>query len=179
MAGRLFSPFPLSSHTPPRVYHYCSPRVYFSLLRYLPRVSRPMRERTADGIAPSRPLSVSRPPPFARTGFLLLFDRIWISRYKPFPCPVSALPLFLYMPTRDHSGKTNSIFSGKNSAYSRTSGFLDMFRCCLAARKGQYYPCIAFRYLLLFYIKLGIRASRSRFSEGLQNFAYGISRRIL
>lgn len=65
-------PFPLSSHTPPRVYccyyHYCSPRVYFSLLRYLPRVSRPMRERTADGIAPSRPLSVSRPPPFARTG---------------------------------------------------------------------------------------------------------------
>lgn len=183
MAGRLFSPFPLSSHTPPRVYycyyHHCSPRVYFSLLRYLPRVSRPMRERTADGIAPSRPLSVSRPPPFARTGFLLLFDRIWISRYKPFPCPVSALPLFLYMPTRDHSGRTNSIFSGKNSAYSRTSGFFDMFRCCLAARKGQYYPCIAFRYLPLFYIKLGIRVSRSRFSEGLQNFAFGISRRIL
>lgn len=61
MAGRLSSPFPLSSsHTPPRVYycyyHHCPPHVYFSLLWHLPRVSRPMRERTADGIVLPHPL---------------------------------------------------------------------------------------------------------------------------
>lgn len=75
------------------LYHHCSPHVYFSLLWHLPRVSRPMRERTADGIVLPHPLSVSRPPTFVRNGgFLLFFDRIWISRYKLSPCPVGALP---------------------------------------------------------------------------------------
>lgn len=139
MAGRLFSPFPLSSsHTPPRVYycyyHYRSPRVYFFLPRHLPRVSRPMRERTADGIVLPHPLSVSRPPPFVRTGFLLFFDRIWISRYKLSPCPVGALPPFLYVPTRGRSRKTNSIFSNKNFACS-TFGSFNVSRRCLAARR--------------------------------------------
>lgn len=150
MAGRLFSLFPQSSsHPPPRVYccyyHYLlSACLLFSLLQYLLRVSRPMRERTADGIVPSRPLSISRSPSFARTGILLFFDRIWISRYKLSPCPVGALLPFLYMPTRNYSGKTNSIFSDKNFTYSRISGYFKMFHCYLTIRRGQYYPCIVF-----------------------------------
>lgn len=88
------------------------------------------------------------------------------------PCPVGALPPFLYMPTRDRSRKTNSIFF-KNFAYSRTSGSFYMSRCCLAARRGQYYLCIAFWYLSVLHritIEIAIQRKspkfRVRYAEG-------------
>jgi len=90
-----------SSRTPPRVYycyyHYCFPHVYS--FPFFGIFLRPMRERTADGIVPPRPLPISRSPSFARTRILLFFDRIWISRYKLSPCSVGAttsLPVYAY-----------------------------------------------------------------------------------
>lgn len=119
MAGRLFSSPPW---LPLHLLRVSTAILGSSLLRNLPRASRPMRKGTADGVIPPHPpSSLAR---LAQTMFLLSFDRIWISRYKLFPLPLS-LPLFLLLPfaTRDRSKEANSIFFGKNSAHSRTFGF--------------------------------------------------------
>lgn len=110
--------------------------------------------------------------PLRGTRFLLFFDRIWISRYKLSPCPVGALPPFLYMPTRGRSGKTNSIFSSKNFAYSRTSESSYISRCCL---KGSVLSTHRFHYLLVLHkITERMRSLRSHFSD-LHNFVFDIT----
>jgi len=126
MAGRLFSSPPW---LPLHFLRVSTAILGSSLLRNLPRASRPMRKRTADGVIPLHPLipllsSLVSRSPCSQTVFLLSLDRIWISRYKLSLLPLS-LPLFLLLPlaTRDRSKETNSIFFGKNSAHSRTFGF--------------------------------------------------------
>lgn len=104
-----------SSRTPPRVYycyyHYCFPHVYS--FPFFGIFLQPMRERTADGIVPPRPLPIlARLPLRERESS---FSSIAFGyRGINYPLvPLVLLLLFLYMPIRNHSGKTNSIFFGK------------------------------------------------------------------
>lgn len=127
MAGRLFSSPPWLPLHLPRV---STAILGSSLLRNLPRGLWGKIRLTALYLLP-HPLipllsSLVSRSPCSQTMFLLSFDRIWISRYKLFPLPLS---LFLFLlpsfcvATRDRSKEANSIFFGKNSAHSRTFGF--------------------------------------------------------
>lgn len=71
MAGRLFSFFC------PSLLRALSSATTTIVVQYLPRVSRPMRERTADGVVPSHSFLCLSDFSFSRKGDS--FDRIWIS----------------------------------------------------------------------------------------------------